>query len=90
MLRFLRIISVFFLATITTSVFAKSKSQAYYNSHEAEILPDAQVAFREGKYERAVELCRWHYVIVGDEKADTLREMAARSVAFRRKLLSLR
>lgn len=51
-----------------------NKSQAYYNTHETEILPDAQTAFRNANYERAVELCRWHYIIVGDSRADALGE----------------
>lgn len=65
-----------FLALLCVTALAQNKSQAYYNDHEAEILPDAQAAFREGEYERAMELCRWHYIIVGDAKADVLREKA--------------
>ena len=54
----------------------QNKTQAYYNSHEREILPDARAAFKSGDYERTVELCRWYYIIVGDRAADSLRDQA--------------
>ncbi len=55
---------------------AQEKSQSYYNSHENEILPDARAAFLDGNYERTLTLCRWHYIIVGDESALSLRKKA--------------
>ena len=57
---------------------AQEKNQVYYNSHEKEILPDARAAFRNGDYARADELCKWHYIIVGDNAADALRANAQR------------
>lgn len=63
---------------VSVQSIAQEKTQAYYNSHETEILPDARAAFREGNYDRVVELCRWHYIIVGDTGADALQERAAR------------
>ena len=68
------LISCFF----SMALYAQEKTQPYYNSHETEILPDAKKAFQAGKYERAEELCRWHYIIVGDRSADSLRDMARR------------
>lgn len=59
-------------------ISAQEKNMSYYNTHEKEILPDARVAFRKGEYERVVELCRWHYFMVGDHMADSLRETAER------------
>ena len=52
------------------------KSGEYYDTHTSEILPDAQAAFRDGNYDRAVELCKWHYIIIGDRRADELRDKA--------------
>lgn len=79
MKQFLRItLMVLMLTLIGTIAWAQDKSQAYYNTHETEILPDAQKAFQSGNYERAVELCKWHYVMVGDSRANALREKAAK------------
>lgn len=64
------LLTLFFFAT---SNLAQDKSRAYYFSHDKEIIPGAQTAFREGKYELAVELCRMHYIISGDSRADALR-----------------
>lgn len=76
---FLRTISVVvFLGLLCQGVWAQNKTQAYYNSHEREILPDARAAFKSGNYARTTELCRWHYIIVGDRAADSLREQAER------------
>ena len=46
------------------------------DTHTSEILPDAQAAFRDGNYDRAAELCRLHYIVVGDSRADALKEKA--------------
>lgn len=59
-------------------MYSQDKTQAYYNSHENEILTDARAAFRAGRYERSAELCRWHYIIVGDRSADSLRQLSER------------
>lgn len=64
------------LLFVSLAAFAQDKTQAYYNTHESEILPDAQAAFRDGNYDRAVELCKWHYIIVGDSRANALRVKA--------------
>jgi len=66
------------LLFVGLGAFAQEKTQAYYNTHESEILPDAQAAFRDGNYDRAEELCKWHYIIVGDNRADELRDKAER------------
>lgn len=68
------IVALLFLSPIV--LFAQEKTQAYYNTHESEILPDAQNAFREGDYERTLILCRWQYIIVGDHAAEPLQEKA--------------
>ena len=68
---FLRTISVVvFLGLLCQGVWAQNKTQAYYNSHEREILPDARAAFKSGNYARTTELCRWHYIIVGDRASE--------------------
>ena len=73
---FIFILATFMFSFITTVSYAQNKTQAYYNQHESEILPDAQTAFKKGDYEQAIVLCRWHYIIVGDQSADILREKA--------------
>lgn len=76
---FLRTVCVvILLGMVGQGAWAQNKTQAYYNSHEREILPDARTAFENGDYSRAAELCRWHYIIVGDRAADALRDQAER------------
>ena len=88
---FVRIIHfVLLLGLISGSLFAQDKSQAYYNTHESEILPDAKAAFQKGNYTRAALLCNWHYVIVGDDAADSLRDMAERCAKLSTELADLR
>ena len=87
---FLRtVFTVLLLGFLGISSFAQNKTQAYYNSHETEILPDARTAFRNGDYERAMELCRWHFIIVGDNLADALREMAGSCDNLSKRMMSL-
>ena len=71
----LLIIAVLFFAP---SLYAQEKTQSYYSTHESEILPDARASFQKGNYERAAELCRWHYIIVGSKDASLLQDMATR------------
>lgn len=71
----LLIIAVLFFAP---GLYAQEKTQSYYNTHENEILPDARASFQKGNYERAIELCKWHYIIVGTQDANLLRDMAER------------
>ncbi len=59
-------------------LMAQEKDLSYYDHHASEILPDAQNSFKLGNYERTIELCNWHYIIVGDDAADSLRNMAER------------
>ena len=66
------------LILLPLGLFAQEKTLAYYNSHESEILPDAQTAFRKGDYDRTLELCRWYYIIFGDDSAYALRDKADR------------
>lgn len=64
---------------ISGSLLAQEKTLQYYNSHEKELLPDAQTSFQKGEYDRAMELCRWHYIILGDDPtANSLREKSER------------
>lgn len=77
---------VLFLGLLSTGLFAQEKSQFYYSTHEDEIIPDATKAFQNGKYERAAELCMWHYVIVGDKAADSLRAKAERCVELSKEM----
>lgn len=78
---FLRCIcAVLVLCLMGATAFAQDRSRTYYNNHESEILPDARAAFKNGDYERAVELCKLHYIVLGDSRADDLREKAEKCV----------
>ena len=77
---FQKAISSLLIGLVSLAVFAQVKTQSYYNTHESEILPDARAAFQEGNYERTIELCKLHYIIVGNQDAAQLREMAERSL----------
>ena len=74
------------LGLLSSALFAQEKTQSYYNTHESEILPDAKVAFQRGDYERAVELCTWHYIIVGNQDATLLQEKAERCVQLSKRM----
>ena len=88
---FLRTIFVAVLLSMACSgTWAQNKTQAYYNSHEREILPDARTAFRSGDYARTAELCRWHYIIVGDRAADALRDQAERCGQYASRMAALK
>ena len=88
---FLRLLFVSVLVALAyTGAWAQNKTQAYYNSHEREILPDAREAFKNGNYDRTVELCRWHYIIVGDRAADALRDQAERCGQLSQRMASLK
>lgn len=78
---------IFCLATLGLS--AQEKTLQYYSTHENEILPDARTAFRKGDYERTLELCRWHYIIFGDNTADSLRERSERCAQLTREMNDL-
>lgn len=58
--------------------YAQEKNLQYYNSHESEILPDARASFKRGDYDRTIELCKWHYIISGNNSAASLREKSER------------
>ena len=68
---------------------AQEKNLAYYDSHETEILPDAEAAFHNGNYERAIVLCRWNTIINGDTKADDLRKKSETCAALSREVRGL-
>lgn len=87
---FQRFCIALFLVSLSGSLFAQEKTQAYYNTHEREILPDARTAFRNGNYTRAIELCDWHYIILGDNAADSLREKAERCAQLSTKMIEFR
>ncbi|MBO4843455.1 MAG: hypothetical protein J5490_02600 [Bacteroidales bacterium] len=70
------IVITILLSFLSVVVCAQDKTQAYYAQHEREILPDAQTEFTKGNYQRAVLLCQWHYVMVGDDAASSLRDKA--------------
>ena len=74
--KFLKYVAAVALLFVGLGAFAQEKTQAYYNTHESEILPDAQAAFRDGNYDLTVHLCEWYYIIVGDRQADELRRNA--------------
>ncbi len=76
--RILNVSLALVLAFVSSALLAQEKSQSYYYTHDTEILPDARKAFSEGNYERAVVLCTWHYIIVGDNAANDVLEKAER------------
>ena len=85
-----RLCVVLFFSILSASMFAQEKTQYYYNTHENEILPDANASFQKGDYEHAIELCKWHYVIVGNHAADNLRNKAERCASLKEEMESLR
>jgi len=85
-----RVCLTLFLGLLSLTLLAQEKTQAYYNSHENEIIQDAQSSFNKGDYERAVELCKWHYIIIGNHFADSLREKAERCASLKKEMESLR
>lgn len=70
--------AVLLLGFAGTAALAQEKDRIYYSAHESEIFPDAEAAFRNGDYERALELCEWYSVYVGGERTNELREKARR------------
>ena len=83
-------IVAFFSCLIPIGLLAQEKNLSYYDDHKSEILPDARAAFQKGDYERTLELCRWHYIIFGDNTTDTLRERSERCVQLTREMNDLR
>ena len=57
-------------------LLGQEKSLSYYDQHPEEILRDAQGYFKKGDYERTIDLCKYHYIIVGDSAADALLKKA--------------
>lgn len=75
---------------VLQTALAQDKTRNYYLTHLNEILPDAQQAFDAGRYERAVELCDWYYILDLDAKeAPSLKEKAARCAELVREINSL-
>ena len=90
MKRILNASMVIILVLLCNLAFAQQeKTINYYINHEDEILTDAQVAFQSGEYDRVVELCKWHYVIVGDERAEQLRGTAERCTSLTGEMVEL-
>jgi hypothetical protein len=81
-----RLLVALLLASFSFALFAQEKTQSYYLTHESEILPDAQASFKQGNYDRAVELCVWHYIIVGTQASESLRDNAEKCAALAREL----
>ena len=84
-----RLIFSIVFCILSSVVFAQEKTQYYYNTHEKEILPDANASFQKGDYERTIELCKWHYIIVGDNAANELRIKAERCASLLQEMKSL-
>lgn len=72
------LVTLVFVGVFPFCAIAQEKSLLYYDSHGNEILPDAKVAFRNGKYDRAALLCEWHSAIVGDGRENSLHEKSKR------------
>ena len=86
---FKRFIQILLVLSIGTASYAQDKKEAYYLEHQKEILSDAQAAFKSGQYDRAIKLCDWQFIIVGDHKADALKEKATRCQALSREMNAL-
>lgn len=73
-------IALLFFCAFPFCVLAQEKTLDYYDNdtHKSEILPDARDSFKRGNYDRVVTLCDWYSWIVGDDKAQSLREKAER------------
>ena len=85
------IIAALILCLVSICSFAQEKTLQYYNTHENEILPDARATFRKGDYDRTLELCRWHYIIFGDNTtAEALREKSERCSKLSKEMNDLR
>ena len=87
---FEHLIFSFALCLLSLGLSAQEKTLAYYNSHESEILPDARAAFQKGDYSRTLELCRWHYIIFGDNTASALRDKADRCSKLTGEMIQLK
>lgn len=85
-----RILISLLLSFASLNIFAQEKTLAYYNTHESEILPDAQDTFKKGEYERTIELCKWYFIIFGDNKANSLREKSERCDQLSKEMNDLR
>ena len=86
-----RIIVSLIFCLVTLGLSAQEKTLQYYNTHENEILPDARTAFRTGDYNRTLELCRWHYIIFGDNPTvESLREKSERCAALSKEMNAFR
>jgi len=85
-----RLCLTLFLGLLSLTLLAQEKTQYYYNTHENEILPDANTSFKNGDYERTVELCNWYYIIVGSHDADGLKEKANRCSELLKELVELK
>ena len=86
-----RLIVSLALCLVPLSLFAQEKTLQYYNSHESEILPDARAAFQKGDYDRTMELCRWHYIIFGDNATvESLRDKSERCAKLSKEMDDLR
>lgn len=71
-------------------VAVEDKTRSYYSSHESEILSDAQTAFISANYERAEKLCEWYYIIVGGNRADSLKKKATRCAELSARIRELK
>ena len=88
-LSLLRTVSAALFLFMATVALAQDKDLPYYNTHEKEILPDARAAFSAGRYDRVVELCRWHFILVGGKSADKLQDMAENCSRLSRRVSEL-
>lgn len=75
LIKFVSFVIVVFIDCIIVNAQDR-KTLAYYYNNPTEIISDAQLAFREGEYQRAEEICICQFIIVGDTKADDLRAKA--------------
>ena len=80
----------FLLGLISLFLSAQEKNQSYYRQHEKEIIKDATGEFKNGNYERTIELCRWHSEIVRNHAADALLDLSKRCAQLSAEMANFR
>lgn len=74
--------------TVPEEANAFNKTNSYYVQHPLEILPDAQIAFTSGSYDRSAELCRLHFALV-DTSADALWKKASDCLELSKEMMEM-
>ena len=60
------IILLLFVLGSAGVAMGQGKTYWYYSEHTNELLKDATDLFRQGNYDYALQLCNWHYQLLGE------------------------